>query len=115
MFFFVVHNFYPSMQHLSEVCGLPATLAKNTSNILRTYFTSFSPEKRVTKRLSLKSLVKCFNLPSKVGNLSLSSTSHSETESIKSKSGSAQVVLNLKTTLSDSALIDVGKCPYLPV
>ena len=92
---------------------MPTTLAKNTADILRNYFSSFTPEKRVTKALSLKSMIKCFDLPSKVGNLLLSSA---KTDGNVEQSGSeikcTQVTLNIKKTLSDATLIDVGKYIY---
>jgi hypothetical protein len=52
-------------------------LSKSTAEILYTYFTSFTPQRRVVREMELKSIVKCFKLPSKIGNVLISSNSPS--------------------------------------
>ena len=118
------------------MCGVSSQLAKSTADILHTYFTSFIPQRRVIKEMELKSIIKCFKLPSKIGNIlipssSTSSTSHldqetattlhaqrsiSELESVDDGSVSqgdsvsdSVLELSLKDGLSNSTLLDLGK------
>ena len=114
---------------------MSSQLAKSTADILYTYFTSFTPQRRVIREMELKAIVKCFKLPSKIGNILISSnsssTSHpdegadstthpqrsvSEPESIEGGSTSQSgpisesvLELNLKDGLSNSTLLDLGK------
>ena len=115
---------------------MSSQLAKSTADILHTYFTSFTAQRRVIKEMELKSIIKCFKLPSKIGNIlipssSTSSTSHldqetattlhaqrsiSELESVDDGSVSqgdsvsdSVLELSLKDGLSNSTLLDLGK------
>ena len=128
----------PLSQCLSELCGVSSQLSKSTADILFAYFTSFTPQRRVVKEMELKSIVYCFKLPSKIGNVLISSGSSSsaghldegaesakippqrsgsEPESVKGGSGVPQsdstsdsvLELTLKDGLSNSTLLDLGK------
>ena len=114
---------------------MSSQLAKSTADILYTYFTSFTPQRRVVKEMELKSIIKCFKLPSKIGNILIPSTkssssldesadsalhpqrSISEPEAIEggivSQSGSVSsdsvLELSLKDGLSNSMLLDLGE------
>ena len=114
---------------------MSSQLAKSTADILYTYFTSFTPQRRVVREMELKAIIKCFKLPSKIGNILISSnsssTSHldegadstthpqrsiSEPELTESgsvsQSGStsySMLELSLKDGLSNSTLLDLGK------
>ena len=129
----------PLSQCLSELCGVSSQLSKSTADILFAYFTSFTPQRRVVKEMELKSIVKCFKLPSKIGNVLISSSSSSssaghldegaesakippqrsgsELESVKGGSGVSRsdstsdsvLELTLKDGLSNSTLLDLGK------
>ena len=112
------------VQCLVDLCGVSAHLAKTTANILHTYFTTFAPQRRVVKEMTLKSIVKCFKLPSKIGNVlirssSLSSGRHDDGSGLQrcvsealSEDGSScpvdSVELNLREGLSGSVLLDLG-------
>ena len=77
-------------------------LSKNLSNVLKKYFTTFSPKRRVIKKVELKGFMGCFDLPEKVGNHVLSC------EASGTKVQSEPVVLILKDDLSESTLLDTG-------
>ena len=117
-------------QHLSDLCGISAQLAKSTADILYHYFKSFTPQRRVVKEMGLKSLIKCFKLPSKIGNVLISSPSSSSgchdngtcaversTSEAEAKEGHTPshscpitvVELTLREGLSSLTLLDLGR------
>ena len=110
-------------QCLSELCGVSSQLSKSTADILYTYFTSFTPQRRVIKEMELKSIVKCFKLPSKIGNVLIPSSlaSHldegAESAKIPPQRGGSEpdstsdsvLELTMKDGLSNSTLLDLGK------
>lgn len=112
-------------QCLSDLCGVTSQLAKSTADILCKYFTAFTPQRRVVKEMELKSIIKCFKLPSKIGNVLISSSSGhhdggggtgmmqrsiSEPESEDGSSSSVSTVeLGLREGLSSSTLLDLGR------
>lgn len=87
---------------MTQLCGVPLELSKNLSNVLRKYFAAFTPKRRVIKKVELKGLTGCFDLPEKVGNYVLSC------EASGAKVHSEPVVLTLKDGLSESTLLDTG-------
>ena len=83
---------------------MPQEPAQNTSSVLGKYFKQFVAKKRVIKRMELKDVVGCFNLPQKVGN-SVILTVPASGESLHS----AKVPLHLKEKLSVSTMLDIGR------
>ena len=114
-----------SMQSLSDLCGVSSQLAKSTADILFSYFKAFSPQRRVVKEMELKAVVKCFKLPSKIGNVLIGGSSFgrhddnpgmsvqrsvSEAESEVSVGHYESVVeLVLREGLSSSTILDLGQ------
>lgn len=85
------------------MCGVPSELSKSLSDVLKKYFLAFTPKKQVIKNVGLKDLASCFDLPEKVGNYILSH------EADGSEVPPGPVLLNLKTSLSETTLLDIGK------
>ena len=88
---------------MTQLCGVPSELSKSLSDVVRKYFVAFTPKKQVIKKVGLKDLTSCFDLPEKVGSCVLSH------EAGGSEVPSGPVLLNLKSNLSETALLDIGK------
>ena len=125
-----IRGLFFTLKHLSDLCGISAQLAKSTADILYHYFTSFTPQRRVVKEMGMKSVIKCFKLPSKIGNVLIRSTasssgchddgtctierniSEAEGEEGHTPSRSCPVTvveLSLKEGLSNLTLLDLGR------
>ena len=90
------------VQLLSKLCGMPLELARNSASAMRKYFEQFKPAKKVKKRMEMKDLVSCFDLPRKVGGAVLGS------EERKTGVFPERILLKLKHGLSKSTLLDLG-------
>lgn len=98
---------------LSKLCGTPIELARSTASGLRKYFEQFKPAKMVKKRMEMKDLLHCFDLPKKIGGAVLSASSEERQAGTLPERES--VPLKLKRGLSRSTLLDLGCALFLSV
>jgi len=97
---------------LCSSCDLPRERAGIIATSLDTYFKNHSLKKTVVKNFNLKSFLKCFHLPTRVGNVLLSTGRAKGEESVgvtRSVSRSQPVKLSLREGLANSTLLDLGK------
>ncbi|XP_064392664.1 rab3 GTPase-activating protein non-catalytic subunit-like isoform X2 [Halichondria panicea] len=114
----------PSTSKLDEslrtLCDIPLDRAGTISSCLQNYFSGLSQRKTVIKSVDLKAFVKCFELPSKVGNVLLGSSNPMGSEeggrvtrSLSRTYSSQPLRLSLKEGLATSTLLDIGSTLFL--